>query len=167
MQVNHWGPHAWSFFHAVTFNYPENPTEAEKKHYRDYFHMLPNVLPCKLCQDHYRANLRILPVEPFLDNRYSLTYWLFVMHNIVNVMLKKPKTLCYRDVVRHYEAQRARCGKITEDNAAEIKTCQVKAQASVTEAFLDAYCRKVDPYRKKARDILSSQDKPLEQMLCV
>ena len=40
MKPEVWGPHAWIFLHSITFNYPDNPTDDEKKHYKNFFENL-------------------------------------------------------------------------------------------------------------------------------
>ena len=48
-----WGPSQWHFLHTMSFNYPVNPTDADKVHYRNHILGLRYVLPCGKC----RANL--------------------------------------------------------------------------------------------------------------
>ena len=33
-----WGPPGWLFLHTITFNYPTNPTEEDKKYYKNFFY---------------------------------------------------------------------------------------------------------------------------------
>jgi hypothetical protein len=42
-----WGPPMWHFLHTMSFNYPVNPTQEDKEHYRDFVLSLQHVLPCK------------------------------------------------------------------------------------------------------------------------
>jgi len=44
---NVWGPSAWTFLHTITFNYPEDPTEDDKRKYYNFFMNIKDVLPCK------------------------------------------------------------------------------------------------------------------------
>jgi len=44
-----WGPSMWHFLHTMSFNYPGEPTDEQKKHYMDFILNLRNVLPCKYC----------------------------------------------------------------------------------------------------------------------
>jgi hypothetical protein len=31
-----WGPSLWHYLHTMSFNYPNNPTQEDKKHYMDF-----------------------------------------------------------------------------------------------------------------------------------
>ena len=44
-----WGPGMWHFLHTTSFNYPVNPTEKQRKDYRNFVLSLRNVLPCGKC----------------------------------------------------------------------------------------------------------------------
>ena len=37
MEPSKWGSQAWTFLHAITYVYPENPTDTDKKSYYDFF----------------------------------------------------------------------------------------------------------------------------------
>ena len=37
MNVNKWGPGGWDFLHSITFNYPLEPNDLDKKIYSDFF----------------------------------------------------------------------------------------------------------------------------------
>ena len=54
-----WGPSAWLFLHTVTFNYPNNPTEEDKRNYLTFFNSLKHIIPCPLCKEHYIENWKI------------------------------------------------------------------------------------------------------------
>ena len=51
-----WGPGAWLFLHSVTLNYPNSPTQIDKKIYSDFFNLVGKVLPCSACKNHYDTN---------------------------------------------------------------------------------------------------------------
>ena len=42
-----WGPPLWFTLHTISFNYPVNPTEEDKRRYYKYFKYLGKVLPCR------------------------------------------------------------------------------------------------------------------------
>jgi hypothetical protein len=58
MMTSVWGPAMWLFLHTMSFNYPVNPTEEQKKHYYKFFKNIQNILPCKYCRDNYKENLK-------------------------------------------------------------------------------------------------------------
>ena len=57
-----WGPAIWHFLHIISFNYPVNPTQEDKKHYRDFILSLQFVLPCKYCRTNLDKNFKKLPL---------------------------------------------------------------------------------------------------------
>ena len=90
MDARIWGPHAWFFLHSVTFSYPDNPSEKDKRDLYNFFQSVSNILPCTICKNHFRENLEKYPIENFLYNREALVNWLIDIHNIVNRKLGKP-----------------------------------------------------------------------------
>ena len=85
-----WGPYFWFTLHTVTLAYPEKPTYLDKSHYQNFFISLQNVLPCKICQQHYHNHLKEFPISSFLGSKESLVIWCFKLHNKVNESLGKP-----------------------------------------------------------------------------
>ena len=81
---NVWGPPAWTFLHTVTYNYPENPSDNDKKNYHNFFMTLQHVLPCEKCKGHYKQNIQKYDLNNSLDNRDDLVKWLIDLHNEVN-----------------------------------------------------------------------------------
>ena len=121
MDTKFWGPGGWRFLHTITFNYPENPTAADKRNYKSLFLNFQFTLPCKYCRESYAKFLRELPIEPYLASRSKLTMWLYLIHNKVNDKLRNqgnptPPNPSYAYVAGEYEKQRANCSK-------EKKTC--------------------------------------------
>ena len=53
-----WGPHAWIFLHSVSFSYPDDPTEEDKKEYKKFFESLQYVLPCDTCKYNYKKKIK-------------------------------------------------------------------------------------------------------------
>jgi hypothetical protein len=102
MKPEIWGPHAWIFLHSVTFDYPDNPSTKVKEQYKSFFDSLQYVLPCEMCRNHYKENLRRFPVtNNVLKSRKNLIEWLIDIHNNVNQTNHKPK-LKYQEVVKKY-----------------------------------------------------------------
>ena len=100
---NVWGPSAWTFLHTITYNYPENPTDNDKKNYHNFFMNLQHVLPCKKCQAHYTENIQKYDLNNSLDNRDDLVKWLIDLHNDVNRNNGKP-VWSYSDVFNKYQS---------------------------------------------------------------
>jgi hypothetical protein len=120
MNTEKWGNPAWTFLHTITFNYSEAPTEENKLHMIELFSNLQHTLPCRYCRDSYRVFFRYINIRPFLDGRMGLTYWLYVIHNLVNLKLDK-ETVRFDKVVKRYEASRAGKDKACECAEAEEK----------------------------------------------
>lgn len=80
-----WGNHGWKFLHYVTLDYPENPTNHDKKKYKEFFNLLQYTLPCEKCRNHYKQNIKNHKLtDEILSDDKKLIYWLIDFHNIVN-----------------------------------------------------------------------------------
>lgn len=132
-----WGPALWHSLHTISFNYPVEPSEEQKKNYYDYFLSLQHILPCKYCRDNFKKNLEILPLtSEVLKNRHNLSKWLYDFHNVVNKNLGKEITLTYEEVRDRYENFRSRClSKIEEVNK------KSKIEKGCTEPLIGEKCR--------------------------
>ena len=110
MLTNVWGPSMWHYLHTMSFNYPVNPTEKDKKNYRNFVLNLQNVLPCKYCRINLKNNMKVHPLlDCHLKNRDKFSRYIYKLHEIVNKMLKKKSGLSYCKVREIYENFRARC----------------------------------------------------------
>lgn len=110
MLTSVWGPALWHSLHTISFNYPVNPSDEQKKQYYNFFKSLQHVLPCRYCRENYTLNLEKLPLTiESLKNRESLSRWLYEMHELINKNLDKNSGLTYEDVRNTYEHFRARC----------------------------------------------------------
>ena len=63
-----WGPSQWHMLHTISFNYPVNPTNQQKKDYRNYVLSLQNVLPCGACRKNLKTNFMFIKIV-------ELVYW--------------------------------------------------------------------------------------------
>ena len=98
---NIWGPHGWKFMHYVSLGYPQQPTENDKRNYKDFYTSLQNVLPCVTCQGNYKKNLSELPIDNALQSRDSLVKWVIDIHNKVNKE-KNKRELGYDEAIQLY-----------------------------------------------------------------
>jgi hypothetical protein len=105
-----WGPMMWSYLHTMSFNYPVNPTDDDKKHYREFVINLQYVLPCKYCRMNLTNNFKKMPISAcHMKNRDTFSRYIYNLHETVNKMLKKKSNLSYCEVRDRYENFRSRC----------------------------------------------------------
>ena len=105
-----WGPSMWHYLHTMSFNYPVNPTDEEKKHYRDFVLNLQYVLPCKYCRQNLTNNFKVFPLQMCdMKNRETFSKYIYKLHEMVNKLLNKKSGLSYCDVRERYEHFRSRC----------------------------------------------------------
>jgi hypothetical protein len=107
MDPSAWGPVAWDFLHTVTFGYPEKPTNEQKQSAVAMFRSLQDLLPCSVCQNHFRGILARFPIENHIHSRDALSKWLYTVHNIVNRDLKKTIQIPFHEVERKYNTRRS------------------------------------------------------------
>ncbi len=104
MKPEEWGPSTWKFIHATTMEYPENPTDNDKRNYYNLFYNLQNVLPCQKCKLNYARHLEVLPLTPqVLSSRANLIRWGIDLHNIVNEDTGKP-VLSYDQALEQFNS---------------------------------------------------------------
>lgn len=105
-----WGPSMWHYLHTMSFNYPVNPTDDDKKHYRDFMINLQYVLPCKYCRQNLTNNFKVYPLTlSNMKDRDSFSRYIYNLHEMVNKLLGKKSNLSYCDVRERYEHFRSRC----------------------------------------------------------
>jgi hypothetical protein len=86
-----WGPHGWKFIHFISLGYPRKPTDDDKNNYKIFFNMIPNILPCSICSNHFKENLIKHPLtDDIMNDRIKLLNWSIDMHNEVNIINNKP-----------------------------------------------------------------------------
>lgn len=159
-----WGPPAWFFLHTISFNYPVNPTEKNKKDYKDFILTLQNVLPCGHCRENLKDNLKIMPItDAVMKNRDTFSRYLFKLHELVNKRLNKKSGLTYNAVRDRYEHFRSRCtldtinGNVSIDNNKIIIKGAVQKETSQHPKEKEKEKEKgcVEPlYGKKAKCLL-------------
>ena len=110
MLTSVWGPSAWHLLHTISFNYPVEPTQEQKHHYRNFVLNLKNVLPCKYCRMNLKTNLKELPLTmECMKSRDTFSRYIYNLHELINRKLKKKSNLKYCDVRERYEHFRSRC----------------------------------------------------------
>lgn len=82
-----WGPKYWFFLHTISFVYPINPSESDKKKYYELIHNLDMFIPDQDTREHYAELILECPIQPYLTNRQSLVTWMHFIHNKINLRL--------------------------------------------------------------------------------
>ena len=110
MLTSVWGPALWHYLHTISFNYPVNPTDKDKRKYKKMIEILQYTLPCKYCRINLTKNLKVLPLtNDVFKNRDSFSKYIYNLHEVVNKMLCKKSKLTYYQVRERYENFRSRC----------------------------------------------------------
>jgi hypothetical protein len=133
-----WGPDVWKSINCIAFGYPNNPTQEHKIGYKLFFESLANVLPCESCRTSYKKfiteqNSKVKLDMNVMENRNTLTKWLYDLHEKVNDKLNITYYTSYSDFVKKYEAYRVVC---SENN--ENKNCEIPAKVKIN-CFNTAY----------------------------
>jgi hypothetical protein len=89
MEPKVWGRYLWTSIHSIALGYPDEPSEKDKKDFRDFYTNLWKVIPCQRCSDNYQRHLTELPIDGFLGTNTDLFKWTVDLHNIVNKELGK------------------------------------------------------------------------------
>jgi hypothetical protein len=140
-----WGPALWHALHTISFNYPTNPTDNDKKNYRDFMLSLVNILPCKYCRENLVNNYKEFPLTmECMKNRNKFSRYVYKLHETINKMLGKKSGLSYCDVRERYEHFRARCTEEKPKLFNFKKTRKNKREKGCTEPL----------YGKKAKCVI-------------
>lgn len=124
MLVSIWGPGMWHFLHTMSFNYPIEPSEEDKHHYKDFIESLGNILPCGKCRENYKHNMKDVPIlMKHMKSRDSFSRYVYDLHEHINKMLGKKSGLTYDEVRERYEHFRARCTENTESSKGKESGC--------------------------------------------
>ncbi len=143
MMTSIFGPATWHLLHCMSFNYPENPSQCEKRDYMDFVLSLKNILPCGKCRINLEKNFKKLPLS--MDNmksRDTFSRYIYGLHEVVNSMLGKESGLSYAMVRETYEHFRARCVK---DPKTEVG-CVIPFKGKKTKCIL-----RIVPQSKKCK----------------
>ena len=142
-----WGPAMWHYLHTMSFNYPVEPTQENKKHYRDFVLNLRNVLPCKYCRINLANNLKKKPLQMcHMKSRETFSRYIYELHETVNRMLNKKSNLTYCDVRERYEHFRSRC---TDEKPKVFKFKKTKTRSKKEKGCTEPL------YGKKAKCVIN------------
>lgn len=86
------GPSTWSLLHSIAGNFPEQPTEQDKKQAKNFIDSLAYFYPCEECREDFKEDVAHVP--PTLNSRREFSLWVCERHNEVNRKLNKPLMDC-------------------------------------------------------------------------
>jgi len=92
-----WGPAIWKTIHSLAVAY----TPDQKEQYKAYIYNLVHLLPCRMCRNHLKENLKRLPIDSYLTDNNRLFLWTYFLHDIVNKQLGKTSPT-FEDIKRIY-----------------------------------------------------------------
>lgn len=99
-----WSDSFWGTFHRGAFAYPEKPTDEDKQKARDFFHGASVMLPCPMCQQHYKQYLKENFNDSVLESSDTLQRFVYNMHCAINNRLKVPNTVRFEDLRKMYNS---------------------------------------------------------------
>lgn len=83
-----WGPCFWRTIHSFAASYRNSPNV--KQAFKQFIYSLIGIIPCSTCREHYRHNLKQLPLtEQYLQDAHNLFLWSYLLHDLVNKQLGK------------------------------------------------------------------------------
>ena len=116
--------------------------------------MMGEMLPCKYCRESYQKYFSVLPIEDYYDTREGLTFWLYILHNLVNYKVQK-EGCSFKDAVIKYENMRAGCKKIKTE-IGEFGSCSVPNKSPSTPEIDAFVLRAYEKYQPKANNHIMS-----------
>ena len=81
------GRATWLLLHSIASQYPDEPTEREKRDAKNLVNAITNLYPCKECQVHFKTVIEKYPPE--VADSVSFQEWMCKVHNAVNEKLGK------------------------------------------------------------------------------
>ena len=99
-----WGPHFWQVFHFTAFGYPENPNEADKEVYKQFYINFLKILPCNACVDSSQEILNVNDINNAVISKQELIKWTYNFHNKVNIKLGK-KSPSFENFVSNFTSR--------------------------------------------------------------
>lgn len=101
MDTKRWGPSGWKLLHLISFQYPNKPSNEQKKNIKEFYELLIYLLPCKYCRASIKKFYKEIPIDEYLDNKKKLIEFVYLIHNKVNDKLREQKILKYNNPQLH------------------------------------------------------------------
>jgi hypothetical protein len=117
----------WDFLHVITFNYQLEPTDEQKYDIKKFFQTLCSVFPCNVCRRIFKKIWDEIHIDSFLESRYKLIYWLYLVHQKVNSTLIQlgysniQELSEFESFCEKYEDMRAQCNSSKKSCSVPLK----------------------------------------------
>ena len=86
------GVAGWTVLHTAAAAYPNQPTEAQRRHMYNFLTSWSHVYACSICAFHMRQEMKKNP--PNVTSKRAVSRYVCQLHNSVNAMLDKPVHDC-------------------------------------------------------------------------
>ena len=90
MSTKYWGPLCWKMLHTISYSSKNIIDRESQQEYQNFFVVvLPKIIPCEKCQQHWKENISNTKYLPKINNRNDMINWLINVHNNINYNHKK------------------------------------------------------------------------------
>lgn len=85
-----WGPSAWTFLFSVAYGFDVNHDHTSQtlkiRKYREFFHSIPDILPCIYCRQSARKSFKKRKIMNFISKykKYPLLHYVYILKDDVN-----------------------------------------------------------------------------------
>ena len=86
------GRHSWTLLHAMAAYWPQNPSVEQQENVIEFFRLLSELYPCKVCAADLKDELEQYP--PRVGSREEFIKWLCELHNHINRKIGKTQFDC-------------------------------------------------------------------------
>jgi hypothetical protein len=159
VQNSEWGPHLWTILHICAENTGKQTTPLlHMDEIRAWIHLLrltEAILPCPLCQKHYREWLKASPLPAFLEMKSVVAFqegareWVWKLHNRVNEQ-RGITSMPLEEAIELYREKRTRDLQQSLEKLMEVLD-RAKLQRQVDGAFVRDWNQRLNTFRRLAR----------------
>ena len=85
---------------------------------------------------YFQYHFQYIPISEYLDDIYGITFWLYIIHYLVNKKLGK-KNISFYQVVKTYYSQKSSCPKVETTNLNNSGKCTAKQSFDININYSD------------------------------
>jgi hypothetical protein len=159
VQNAEWGPHLWLILHICAEKTGKQTTPLlHMDEIRAWIHLLrltEAILPCPLCQKHYREWLKAYPLPAFLEMKSAAAFhdgtreWVWKLHNRVNEQ-RGVATISLENAIELYREKGTRDLQQSLEKLMEVLD-RAKLQRQVDGAFVRDWNQRLATFRRFVR----------------